>query len=80
MKNQQHHSGNCSTDKLYFTSDGLAFFEEQNAHSHAKHLRDKTVTAKTRDEVYMEMAAITGENRECEMDELLDELSASYDN
>jgi len=41
-------------DQLYFTSDSLAFFDEQKARSHAKRLKDKTISTKTREEVNKE--------------------------
>ena len=53
-----------ATEKLYFTSDSLAFFDEQNAINHTTHLKDKTVTTKTRAEVENEIAAITNDQWE----------------
>jgi hypothetical protein len=50
-----------TTDLLYFTSDGLAFFDEQNARNHARKLDDDTITTMTR------------EQAEAELEQLLDE-------
>jgi hypothetical protein len=59
-------------NKLWFTSDNLAFFEEQNAINHAKRLKDKTIIPKTRAEVESELAEITkdGWDEEGEYDPL----------
>jgi len=52
---QQHFDNHQNTDKLYFTSDGLAFFEEQNAINHANSLIDANVTEMSREEIYAEL-------------------------
>ena len=60
MKNAKEYFDNHNTvDKLYFTSDNLAFFDEQNAINHSKRLDDRTVTTKTRSEVDKELDEIT---------------------
>ncbi|MES2701863.1 MAG: hypothetical protein V4649_04445 [Bacteroidota bacterium] len=75
MKNaKQYFETHDTLDQLYFTSDNLAFFDQQNAKNHAKQLRDKTVTALTRDEVYGELESLTAEQWEEEMQELLNDL------
>jgi hypothetical protein len=75
MKNaKQYFDNHKQAERLYFTSDNLAFFDEQNAINHAKQLKDKTVTALTRDEVYQELDNMTEANWEKEMLELLDEI------
>ena len=55
----ENHSG---VDKLYFTSDSLAFFDKQNASNHARRLQDKTVTSMTREELDQEAMALTTDN------------------
>jgi len=59
MKHAQGYFDNHnSVDKLYFTSDNLAFFDEQSAVNHAKKLDDETVTEMTREKVYSEVENI----------------------
>lgn len=41
--------------QLYFTSDGLAFFDERSALQHAETLADKQVSTKTSDEIEREL-------------------------
>jgi hypothetical protein len=75
MKNaKQYFDNHAQAQQLYFTSDNLAFFDEQNAINHAKQLKDKTVTALARDKVYEELEHLTSENWEQEMEDLLEEL------
>ncbi len=74
---KQYFDNHGTVDLLYFTSDGLAFFDEQNAINHAKHLDDKTVATKTRAEVDRELEDITGDNWEDELEyDPLDEPDA----
>jgi hypothetical protein len=73
---QYFHQHN-SVERLYFTSDNLAFFDEQNALNHARHLEDGTITSMTREEVEKETASIIGGNPDEELDELLDELAGN---
>ncbi len=55
-------SGNIEeSQKLYFTSDNLAFFEEQNAINHSKRLTDKSITIKTKEDVEAEAATLFNE-------------------
>ena len=55
MKHAKQYFENHETvDMLYFTSDNLAFFDEQNALNHARKLDDDTVTYMTREEVEAE--------------------------
>ena len=62
MKHAQQYFDNHETvDKLYFTSDNLAFFDEQNAINHAKELDDEGVTEMTRAEVYTELDDIAND-------------------
>ena len=64
-------------DKLYFTSDNLAFFDEQNAINHANSLDDITVTEMTRDEVDQEVNDIANEDWEYDEEyDPLDEIDA----
>ena len=49
---------NETINKLYFTSDGLAFFEEQQAVEHASGLPNGTITARTREEVDEALSAL----------------------
>ena len=52
MKHAKQYFENHETvDMLYFTSDNLAYFDEQNALNHARKLDDDTVTYMTREEV-----------------------------
>ena len=63
-------------NRLYFTSDHLAFFDEEHAIRHAKDLSDKRVTERTREEVEQETKSIGGGKwNDEEMNRLLDELS-----
>jgi hypothetical protein len=57
----QYFENHETVPKLYFTSDELAFFDEQNAINHAVELDDQTVTAKTREEVEAELEKITND-------------------
>ncbi|MCW3120689.1 MAG: hypothetical protein JWQ38_181 [Flavipsychrobacter sp.] len=50
MKHANNYFENNTVDRLYFTSDNLAFFDEQNAKNHAKKLDDPTITSITREE------------------------------
>ena len=55
MKHAKQYFENHETvDMLYFTSDNLAFFDEQNALNHARKLDDDPVTYMTREEVEAE--------------------------
>lgn len=51
----QYFNNHEEIDILYFTSDKLAFFEEQNALNHAKGLQDRKITTMTREEVDTEL-------------------------
>ena len=61
---KQYFDNHSAIGQLYFTSDNLAFFDEQNAVNHAKKLNDTTVTTMTRDEVYEELEEITDDEWE----------------
>jgi hypothetical protein len=75
MKNAKEYFDNHKqAERLYFTSDNLAFFDEQNAINHAKQLKDKNVTTLTRDEVYEELEDLTEANWDREMRDLLDDM------
>jgi hypothetical protein len=52
---KQYFDNHGTVDMLYFTSDQLAFFDEQNAINHAKQLDDKTITSMLREEVEEEL-------------------------
>jgi hypothetical protein len=71
-KVKQYFDNHGAADLLYFTSDKLAFFDEQNALNHAKRLEDPTVTYMTREEADLAIAEMEQDNR---TDELLDELA-----
>lgn len=45
----------AAVNRLYFTSDNLAFFDEQNALNHASNLEDQTITSINRDEADREV-------------------------
>ncbi len=52
MKHENNHSGNGrATDLMFFTSDNLAFFDEQKAVNHAKKLGDKAIITRTKKQV-----------------------------
>lgn len=72
---KQYFEQHTSVHKLYFTSDDLAFFDEQHAVNHSRHLEDQTVTSMTREEVEKEMARMINGNAADELDDLLDEIS-----
>ena len=55
-----------AADKLYFTSDTLAFFEERNAINHAKGLADKTIVTRTKADVEAEAEALFNDSWEGE--------------
>ena len=59
---KQYFDNHNAVNKLYFTSDNLAFFDEQNALNHAKNLDDDTITSMTRAEVDREVDEITNDN------------------
>jgi hypothetical protein len=69
---KQYFDNHSSVDLLYFTSDDLAFFDEQNATNHARQLTDETITTLTRDEAERELEGITAgtEEDEAEYDPL----------
>lgn len=46
--------------QLFFTSDGLSFFDATKANSHAKKLADKTITERSQAAVDAATAAIIG--------------------
>jgi hypothetical protein len=65
MKHEkQYFENHSSVSKLYFTSDQLAFFDEQNAINHAKNLDDQTIVSKTRTEVEEELEELTEKDLE----------------
>ena len=75
MKNaKQYFENHEQVDKLYFTSDNLAFFDEQNAVNHASKLPDDTVTSLTREGVDGALEELTAEEWEQEMEDMLDDL------
>jgi hypothetical protein len=47
---KQYFDNHNAVEQLYFTSDHLAFFDEQNAINHARQLDDQAVTSMTREE------------------------------
>jgi len=73
---KQYFDNHSSVDKLYFTSDNLAFFDEQNAINHARNLEDDSVTELSRGEIDNQMQEIVSDNWEQEMEDLLDDLDA----
>ncbi len=52
---KQYFDNHNAVDILYFTSDDLAFFDEQNAKTHAAHLENKTIKTMTRAEIDKEL-------------------------
>ena len=75
MQRKEPYADNSRTvAKLYFTSDYLAFFDEQNAINHAMRLCDKTITSMTREQVEAETAQVFKESPEDDLedDDLLD--------
>ncbi len=73
---KQYFDNHDAVDQLYFTSDGLAFFDEQNATNHALRLDDYTITTKTRTEVDNELAELANETWDGLEYDPLDELDA----
>jgi hypothetical protein len=63
-QDKQYFDSHKAVERLYFTSDQLAFFDEENAIRHAEHLEDKSVTTKTREEVEAETDKIANDNWE----------------
>jgi hypothetical protein len=61
---QQYFNNHEAVNKLYFTSDNLAFFDEQNAKNHARNLDDDTISVMTREEVDEELEDITNDDWE----------------
>ena len=59
---KQYFDSHSTVSKLYFTSDQLSFFDEQQALSHASQLADKSVIAMTRAEVDNEINQIINDN------------------
>jgi len=78
MKSAAHYFNNHEEiDILYFTSDKLAFFEEQDAINHAASLEDDTITQMTREEVDEQLSALADEHFDDEPEyDPLDELDA----
>lgn len=74
---KQYFDNHKSVNKLFFTSDGLAFFDEHNANAHAEHLDDKTIKPRTREEIDKELEQLSnsGWDEDLEYDPL-DELDA----
>ena len=52
---KQHSASSPTPSNLYFTSDGLSFFEEQNAVSHSLKLTDKSISIRTKEEIEAEL-------------------------
>jgi hypothetical protein len=70
---KQYFDNHTTVEKLYFTSDNLAFFDEQNAINHAVKLDDATVTAMTREEVDKEVNDLINDKWE---EDLLNEFDS----
>lgn len=74
MKHAKQYFDNHNTvGQLYFTSDHLAFFDEQHALNHAKHLADKNVSVKTRAEVDAAASDLVSDGWEDDLFEEFDE-------
>ncbi len=69
---QQYFDNHEQTEKLYFTSDGLAFFDKQNALNHSANLDDVVVTEMTREEAYSQVAALASDAWDDDEDDELD--------
>lgn len=50
MTGKEYFDSNPTTDVLYFTSDGQAFYDDNKANAHAGRLKNRFVEAVTRDE------------------------------
>ena len=73
----QYFNNHEEIDILYFTSDKLAFFEEQDAINHAASLEDDTITQMTREEVDEQLIGLADERFDDEAEyDPLDELDA----
>jgi hypothetical protein len=74
---KQYFDSHTAVNKLYFTSDNLAFFDEQNALNHAVHLEDQSITTMSREEVDREVEELINDNWEDELEyDPLDEPDA----
>ena len=78
MKNtNQYFNIQSTANRLYFTSDQLAFFDEQNAINHAMQLCDKTISAMTREQVDQELQEMINDRWERDaLYEPLDDLDS----
>ncbi len=75
MKNENNHTRNLKgADLMFFTSDNLAFFDEQKAVNHAKKLVDKGIITRTKKQVEEDSAELMNESWEKDMEELLEEI------
>jgi hypothetical protein len=54
-------------NKLYFTSDQLSFFDERRAIDHSMKLEDKTIRARTQEELNKELQGILNDSWENEL-------------
>jgi hypothetical protein len=72
---KQYFNHHNAAQRLYFTSDDLAFFDEQNAMNHAKHLEDQAITSMTREEVDKKMESMLNDEWDDDTEDMADELS-----
>jgi hypothetical protein len=70
---RNHRETGCSGNKLWFTSDNLAFFEEKNAINHSLGLADKTIKSKTKAEVESELEGLVNDSTGIDIDYIFQE-------
>lgn len=73
---KQYFQNHKNVEVLYFTSDRLAFFDEQNAELHAAHLDDPAILPITRKEALAAMHDLGNDWEEEGEYDPLDELDA----
>ncbi len=76
MKNKKEVAKSAATNRLYFTSDNLAYLDEEKAMRHASRLKDKTITTMSQNEADKQLAVISTQDRSDELELLLDELTS----
>ncbi len=67
---KQRSDNSMQEDKLYFSSDGLAFLNETDAKRQAKSLRDKRINVMTRQEADLQMEKLLADIGDEESDML----------
>lgn len=63
------------TGEMYITSDQRVFLEETNAMRHAMRLEDETIQVVTCAEAEAQLAALSAEDEDNDLESMLDELT-----